>query len=91
MSSEDWLLVARGGNKVTEIRTMNHSGFKLAIVSQFMTKNTLNLRELLDGADLKFPTNSGITMTRVCFERLLFLQHDILKTFDELEKRSIKK
>ncbi len=87
MSNEDWILVARGNNKVTEIRTMNHTGFKLAIVSQFMNKNTLNLRELIDGTDLNFPTNSGVSMSRVCFERLISLQDEILKAFDELEKR----
>jgi hypothetical protein len=89
MSSEDWLLVARNSNKVTEIRTTNDSGYKVAIVSQFMNKNTLNLRDLMDGTDLKFPNNSGINLSRIAFERLLALRYDILKAFDDLEKVEI--
>ena len=87
MSTDDWIFVARTGNKYTEIRTTNHSGFKLAIVSQFMNQHTLNLRNFFDEDDLKFPNNTGISMTRLCFERLLSLQQDILKAFDALEMK----
>ena len=48
-----------------------------------MNTNTLYLKDLLDGADLKFPTNLGITLTWLCFELLLLLQNDILKAFDD--------
>ena len=83
MSTDDWIFVARYGNKYTEIRTTIHSGFKLAIVSQ----NTLNLRNFFDEDDLKFPNNTGISMTPLCFERLLSLQHDILNASDDLEMK----
>ena len=83
--NNDWLFVSRIGEKEITISNKNTTEVKLATVSTFMDIPTLHLRDYHGQNDNKFPRHYGLSMTRQGFIRLMELQDDILKAFDQLE------
>ena len=89
--NDDWVFVSRIGDKKMTLSTKNTSEVKLATVSLFMDIPILHLRDYQGQTDNMLPRHYGLSITRQGFVRLMELQTEILKAFDQLEQLQNKK
>lgn len=78
---EQWVFMTKGTERVTQLGY----GLKGASVTSYRGVVMLHLRRYYGETELKFPTKTGMTLTRQEFEHLLAVQGELLAEFDKLQ------